>query len=77
MAALADCLSQQKILQNELPFPPYERTKADPAYYFAIICFGASFDFDYFVKRPAIRACEEVERRWIALRHEAPLFVEM
>jgi hypothetical protein len=53
-------------------FPPRKRAIADGTYYFAIVGFWAGFKLDHFVKCAAVRASEEIERRWIAPRHMPP-----
>jgi hypothetical protein len=59
LAALtSDGLSQQEILQNELPFPPSERIGADLTSYLDVARLRPSFDFDALIKCLAVRASE-------------------
>ena len=62
-------LSQEEILQHELPFPSCKRTTADLARYLAIICLRPSFNFDDLIVGAAVRACEWIE---CASRHGTP-----
>src|SRR6476620_7342119 len=62
-------LSQEEILQHEVPFPSCKRTTADLALYLAIICLRPSFNFDHVIVGAAVRACEWIE---CASRHGTP-----
>ena len=62
-------LSQEEILQHELPFPSCKRAAASLARYLAIVGLRPSLDFDDLIKRVAVRACEWIER---ASRHGTP-----
>jgi hypothetical protein len=62
-------LSQEEILQHELPFPSCKRTTADLARYLAIIRLRPSFNFDHLIERTAHRACEWIE---CTSRHGTP-----
>jgi hypothetical protein len=44
-------LSQEEILQYDLPLAPCKRSTADTANYLAVICLGTSFDFDHLAVR--------------------------
>jgi hypothetical protein len=44
---------QQKILENELPFPRGEWGAADPAGRLSISCFRTCVDFDFLIKSVA------------------------
>jgi hypothetical protein len=63
-------LSQEEILQHELPFPPRKRSTADTAGYLLIRCLGPSLDFDHLIKRIAVRASDCIEPT--AINHDTP-----
>jgi hypothetical protein len=67
-----DGLSQKEVSEDKLPFPFGKRIIANGTCYFAIVGFWSGLKFDQFVKRAAVRACKEIERRWIASRHMPP-----
>lgn len=55
----ASPLAQEKVFQDELPFPAGERNITDPTRYLLVYRLRPSFGFDYFVKCMAIRAAKE------------------
>jgi hypothetical protein len=69
LSSASNGLSQQEVLKHKLPFPPGERATADLAGYLAVGCLGPSFDFNDFIKRFAVRACEWIE---CASSHDTP-----
>jgi hypothetical protein len=75
VACASDCLSQEEILQHNGPFPSHKRATADLAGYLAVSRLRPSFNFDDFIKRFAIRACEWTE---YASRHcTAPQYLHL
>jgi|ERR1700758_4589542 hypothetical protein len=69
LSSASNGLSQQEVLQHKLPFPRGERATADLAGYLPVGCLRPSFDFDDFIKRFAVRACEWIE---CASSHDTP-----
>jgi hypothetical protein len=63
-------LSQEEILQHEFPLPPSKRTTAGSARYLSIIRLRSSLSFDRLIESTAVRACEWIECRWPATRHD-------
>jgi hypothetical protein len=62
-------LPHQKILENQIPFAAGEWRATITALDLAINSFWAGFDFDYAIKRAAVRA---MERKWPLRSHDAP-----
>jgi hypothetical protein len=58
VALASNGLSQEEILQHELPLSPRKRRTADAAGYLAVGCLRPSFDFDYLIKSVAVRPSE-------------------
>jgi hypothetical protein len=65
----SNALPQEEILQHKLPFPPYKRTTAR---YLSIVRLRPSLSFDHLIERTAVRACEWIECRQPAPRHDTP-----
>ena len=59
---------KRKYFQHKLPFPPYKRTTAGTARYLSIVRLRPSL----LIERTAVRACEWIECRWPATRHNTP-----
>jgi hypothetical protein len=62
--------AQQKILENEIPFPPGERSAASAAHYLPVRCLRPGFYFDHLIERIAGRTREGIERRRSASSHD-------
>jgi hypothetical protein len=52
-------LPQQKILQDELAFTPFQRRAAAAARYLPVNCLRTGFSFNDLIKRVAVGAMEE------------------
>jgi hypothetical protein len=61
LSSASNGLSQEEVLQHELPFPRDERAITDLAGYLPVGCLRPSFDFDDFIKRFAVRTCESIK----------------